>query len=128
MNNMPHISNKFESKLNNATRKSNQSPTNLNMDKLEAKTTLSNTSHFTSNSSHHKNPNFENISFEDVAIIIEKIRDPNELAKAFQNYIPRNKEIEMEELRKSEKCKIKRYKDCVYFGEFINSKRHGKGT
>jgi hypothetical protein len=59
MNNLPHISNKFESKLNNANRKSNQSPTNNNMDKLEAKTTLSNTSHFTSNSSHAKHPNFD---------------------------------------------------------------------
>lgn len=127
MNKMPHISAKFESRLNELNRKSQNSPKNLN-EKLEIKATLSNTSHFTSNSTQLKNGGSEDGSFNDVALIIEKIRDPTELSKAFQNYIPRGKDLDIEELRKSEKSKIKRYKDCVYFGEFINSKRHGKGT
>jgi len=122
MNTLPKIGNRFDSKLNDHNRKaSNQH------DKLEVKTTLSNTSNFTNNSSASKNAGVDPSSFQDAAYIIEKIRDPNELAKAFDNYQPRNKEIDMDELKKSERSRIKRYKDCVYFGEFINSKRHGKG-
>jgi hypothetical protein len=122
MNTLPKISNKFDSKLNDPSRKGSHQN-----DKFEVKTTLSNHSNFTSNSTNSKNMAAEAGSFDDIAQIIEKIRDPTELAKCFDNYKPRNKELDIDELKKSEKSRIKRYKDCVYFGEFINSKRHGKG-
>lgn len=49
------------------------------------------------------------------------------MSKAISNYQPKSKEIDVAELKKSKKTKLKRYKDAVYFGEMFNDKRHGKG-
>ena len=77
------------------------------------------------------NPNNEietpPLNCPDVINILENFDKSTNLPSAFQLYKPRSKIIDIEALTNSEFCKIKRYKDCIYMGEFINSKRHGKG-
>ena len=60
--------------------------------------------------------------------ILQKIDKEDDLREAFKIYQPKNKDIDMVSLQKSERCKVKKYKGCCYYGEFINGKRHGKGN
>jgi len=77
---------------------------------------------------HAAQPKFENQPHkQDVGTIMEKLKDTKSLIEIFENYELKTKEINLSEIKESSKTKIKRYKDCVYFGEIINSKRHGKG-
>ncbi|EAS06853.1 MORN motif protein (macronuclear) [Tetrahymena thermophila SB210] len=65
----------------------------------------------------------------------EKIRqdltqpmDPQQLLEYFQNHKVHSTEIlNMEELNKSQYLRLKRYKQCIYYGEVQNSSRTGKG-
>lgn len=63
----------------------------------------------------------------DITAILQKIKDPKGLMEAFERYQIKNKEITFADIKASNKTKLKRYKDCIYFGEIINSNRHGKG-
>ena len=69
----------------------------------------------------------KSVSSQDVLSIIENVQDTQNLMSAFEKYLPKSNLIVIAELKKDESTKIKRYKDCVYFGPFINNKRHGQG-
>jgi len=64
---------------------------------------------------------------QQVQAIMETLKDPKALIEVFEKYQTKNKDLSITDIKSSTKTKIKRYKDCVYFGEIINSKRHGKG-
>jgi len=64
---------------------------------------------------------------QQVQTIMERLKDSKALVEVFENYQTKNKDLSITDIKSSTKTKIKRYKDCVYFGEIINSKRHGKG-
>ena len=64
----------------------------------------------------------------DIINILDNFNNSANLPSAFLAYKPRSTIIQIEALASSELCKIKRYKNCLYMGEFINSKRHGKGA
>ena len=63
----------------------------------------------------------------DIMNILDNFNNSANLPSAFLAYKSRSIIIHIETLASSELCKIKRYKNCLYMGEFINSKRHGKG-
>jgi hypothetical protein len=42
-------------------------------------------------------------------------------------YLAESNEVDLEELKVSPHFKKKRYVDALYFGELVDSKRHGKG-
>ena len=65
---------------------------------------------------------------EDILNIIENIQNTPNLISAFEGYSPKSNMVVIDDFRNNENTKIKRYKDCVYFGQFINGKRHGQGT
>ena len=69
----------------------------------------------------------KSVCSEDVLKIIENTQNTQNLISAFESYLPKSDIIVIADLKKDESTKIKRYKDCVYFGPFINSKRHGRG-
>jgi hypothetical protein len=48
--------------------------------------------------------------------------------KKYLSYIPiRDELVNWDELKISENFAVKNYKDSVYRGQIVNSKRHGKG-
>lgn len=49
------------------------------------------------------------------------------LLQYFQNYSCNNKSIDLAKLHASGSLKLKKYKESVYYGEYVNGKRHGKG-
>lgn len=63
----------------------------------------------------------------DIALIIQHIDNPAHVQVAFESYIPRNKEIDMLELRAFRNTRVKCYRDSVYYGQIVNGNRHGKG-
>ena len=90
--------------------------------------TLSHTSSFMNNTLTFKNlqPVFPDT--DDVKRIVAHADDTTAMMKAFDNYLVRGKDFDMGLLRKSQFCKLKKYKGCVFLGEVINGKRHGKGN
>lgn len=64
----------------------------------------------------------------DIAQLVEEINNPKDLFAAVDNYTFRNSDIQKEKVMESQFMKIKKYKDCIYFGEVLNGKRHGTGT
>lgn len=64
----------------------------------------------------------------DVQNIISELKSPKDVNTAVQEYKPRSKYINMEELCSYENTKIKKYKYGLYFGQVVNGKRHGKGS
>ena len=50
-----------------------------------------------------------------------------QLMNFFESYVPES-DLSMLEIHRSVSLKMKRYKDCVYYGELLNGKRHGKGV
>lgn len=69
-----------------------------------------------------------NHDLDDAQAILDKIDQPKELLKMFEAYQVRSKDIDLAVLRKSDRTKIKKYKNSVFLGEFLNGKRHGKGS
>jgi len=69
----------------------------------------------------------DNVARQQVQAVVSKIQDSKALVEQIEKYQPRNKEISIPLLKSQGKLKVKRYKQCVYFGEIINGKRHGKG-
>lgn len=65
---------------------------------------------------------------EDLARMIEEIKKPGDLQTAMDAFVLHNTKIDKAALLKSENLKIKRYKDCIYFGEAFNGNKHGKGN
>lgn len=59
--------------------------------------------------------------------IVSHTSNPQSLLRFFQNYTPMNSNFDMAYLLGSKNLKLKKYKESVYFGEFVNGKRHGKG-
>lgn len=51
---------------------------------------------------------------------------PEALVKYFESYKPES-DFRIDELHKSEALKLKRYKECAYYGDMLNGKRHGRG-
>jgi len=64
---------------------------------------------------------------QSVLMILKNLKDPKALLELFDKYQSQNKDIDLVEMKANGKAKIKKYKDCIYFGEIVNSKRHGKG-
>ncbi len=50
-----------------------------------------------------------------------------ELFNFFENYSSKSHIINLNELRASELLKLKKYKNCVYYGEIVNQLKQGKG-
>lgn len=63
----------------------------------------------------------------DVQLLISQISEPKNVITAFEAYKIRSKYVSKEALAKQDNVKIKRYKSCLYFGQMINGRRHGKG-
>lgn len=54
--------------------------------------------------------------------------DPQNIIHFFRReYKLLGKCLDLETLNKSEKLRLKKYKEAVYYGEIINGKRHGRG-
>ena len=64
----------------------------------------------------------------DIQNIISEIKNPKDLISAVEGYKPRSKYINIGFLSNQDNTKIKRYKDCLYFGQVVDGKRHGKGN
>jgi len=97
-------------------------------EKSETKTPKSHGSKYSDKTAHLFHHKKEPVSHkQEQASLLEKIKDTKSLIELFETYELKTKEMNINEIKDSSKTKIKRYKDCVYFGEIINSKRHGKG-
>ena len=64
----------------------------------------------------------------DVQLVISQIKDAKDIIAAIDGYKMRSKNVDKDEVMKQDNAKIKRYKNCIYFGQIINGKRHGKGN
>jgi len=70
----------------------------------------------------------DHVARQQIQAIMSKMQDPKALVEQIEKYQPRNKELSIPLLKSQGKLKVKRYKQCIYFGEIINAKRHGKGV
>jgi len=72
--------------------------------------------------------NYPEDDLQGIEELLDKIEEPKELLKEFDKYQPLNKDIDVVTLKQSQFVKVKKYKGgSVFFGEFMNNKRHGKG-
>lgn len=59
--------------------------------------------------------------------VLQDSSTPEDIIKFLMKYTPRNKMITIDDLKKNPNTKVKRFKDCVFFGNVFNNKRHGLG-
>lgn len=59
--------------------------------------------------------------------VVSRVSNPQNLLGFFKEYVSKNDHFDMKALHASENLKLKKYKESVYYGEYINGKRHGKG-
>lgn len=64
----------------------------------------------------------------DILYIIAQIKDPKDIIGAVEGYKMRSENLDKEAILNKENTKIKRYKNCLYFGQIVNEKRHGLGN
>lgn len=64
----------------------------------------------------------------DVQYIISQIKEPKNIADAVEGYQMRSKDLTKEDVLHQENSKVTRFKNCLYFGQIVNDKRHGKGN
>lgn len=50
------------------------------------------------------------------------------MLKQFKEYEPRSAMIDFEKLKSSSYLKLKKFRESAYYGEIVNSKRHGQGV
>lgn len=58
--------------------------------------------------------------------IVSHSSNPQNLLKFFQEYQV-SSDFDISQLHTSPSLKLKKYKESVYYGEFVNAKREGKG-
>ena len=60
--------------------------------------------------------------------VVSHVSDPQNLIHHFRReYKLLGNCLDLQALNKSDKLRLKKYKEAVYYGEIVNSKRHGFG-
>lgn len=70
----------------------------------------------------------EDLNESKVQSVVSRASNPQNLLSFFKDYTVKSTQFNMATLHASPALKLKKYKESVYYGEYVNGKRHGKGV